>query len=92
MMLDGIEATRYVGTEAGTFSHQTIATDGDEAVTTTSSDGKLETHDIGTATGETQFDGTVTTDGTVTNELYGTETTAVLGIEAITLNGTESGT
>jgi hypothetical protein len=81
-----------VGTESGTADHETITTEGDEAITITSVAGKLETHEAGTATGDDQVDGTVTTDGTKTNEEVGTVTIAELGTETATDDGTESGT
>jgi hypothetical protein len=63
------------GTEFGTADHETITTDGDEATTMTYEAGKLETHEAGTATGDDQVDGTVTVDGTKTNDEALTVTT-----------------
>jgi hypothetical protein len=63
------------GTESGTADHETMATDGDEATMITDEAGKLETHEAGTATGDLQVDGTVTVDGTKTNDDVGTVTT-----------------
>jgi hypothetical protein len=81
------------GTESGTTDHETIATDGDEAGMMTSEAGKLETNETGTTTGETQVDGTVTIVGTLDGATLKAETTiAVVGTEAITDDGTESGT
>jgi hypothetical protein len=71
--------------------YSTIATDGDEAETTTSVLDNEVTHEIGTATGDDHVDGTVTDDGTKINELVGTVTRAVLGTETITDVGTDSG-
>jgi len=90
--VDGTEAITEVGTEFGTLVHSTITADGDDAIVITTDDGKLSTHEIGTTTGETQVDGTVTTDGTKTNDEVATVTTAVDGTEAMTEVGTEFGT
>jgi len=96
---DGTEAMTDVGTEFGTLVQATMATDGDEATTTTSVDDKLETHEIGTTTGDDQVDGMVTVAGTETetetDETHcetATVTTALDGTEAMTEVGTEFGT
>jgi len=88
----GTEAMIEVGTESGTLVHSTITADGDEAMVMTTDDGKLSTHETGTTTGLDQVDGTVTTDGTKTNDEVATVTTAELGTEAIKVDGTEFGT
>jgi hypothetical protein len=78
---DGIDQTIVVGTDAGTFEYSTIANDGDEAETTTSVLGNDVTHEIGNPTGEDHVDGTVTDDGTNTNDEAGMATTAVDGTD-----------
>jgi hypothetical protein len=62
-LLAGIDSTTIDGTELGTFPNETTANDGDDGKVSTYDDGKFSTHDNGTATGETQVDGTKTTDG-----------------------------
>jgi hypothetical protein len=51
-----------------------------------------ETQEIGTTTGLDQVVGTTTVDGTYTNDDGGIDTIFELGIEAITLVGTDEGT
>jgi len=89
---DGTEAITVDGTLSGTSVHDTTtAPDSDEMVMR-SAVGRLETHEIGTTTGETMVDGMVKVAGTVTNDEAGTVTMIENGIEAITPVGTESGT
>jgi hypothetical protein len=58
-----------VGTDSGMLVHETIATDGDEATTTTKLAGSDETHEIGKAYGEDHDVGIVTVAGAVTKLL-----------------------
>jgi hypothetical protein len=86
---DGTEAMTDVGTESGTLVHETIATDGDEAATIIWVDGKLETNESGTTTGDDQVDGTVTVCGT---ETATDETTYDENVEAATVRTADDGT
>jgi hypothetical protein len=65
----GIGAITRVGTYEGTFSHETIAIDGDPGMVTTKVDGTDSTQVAGTATGEVNpTDGITTVDGAETND------------------------
>jgi hypothetical protein len=55
----GTVAMTLVGTEFGTLFHETIATDGDEATTTTNEAESELTNEMGTTYGLDQVDGTV---------------------------------
>jgi hypothetical protein len=81
-----------VGTDSGILVHETIATDGDEAATTTNEAESEDTHEIGTACGLDHVLGIVIVAGAVTKLERATVIIAVLGIEAIALIGTLFGT
>jgi hypothetical protein len=71
----GTATTRLDETEFGTLTHETIANDGDEAITITWVAGNEETALAGTITGVNQVSGTVTEPETET------EIKAVLGTD-----------
>jgi hypothetical protein len=52
----------------------------------------VETHEIGTTTGEDHEVGTATVEGTKTNDEAGMLVITVTGTETITLDGTDVGT
>jgi hypothetical protein len=63
----GTGTTTEYGNELGTFSHEMTTTLGDEAMVTTTDDGRLQATEAGTKTGDEKAVGTTTvTDGTVT--------------------------
>jgi hypothetical protein len=70
--LEGTEAITEVGTDSGMFVQETIATDGDEATTTTNEAESDETHEIGTACGLDHVLGIVTVAGASTKLLTAT--------------------
>jgi predicted nucleic acid-binding Zn-ribbon protein len=62
--LDGTTEINENETDDGTFSHEMITADGDEAIVIKKLDGTDETSVSGTTTGETHDDGTTTVAGT----------------------------
>jgi hypothetical protein len=81
-----------VGTLFGTAEYETITADGDEPIVNTDELGKLETHEVGTTTGEDHELGTTTVAGTKTNDETLTDEIWLSGIDEITLFGTVVGT
>jgi len=90
-MLAGTEAIMLDGTLSGRAVHETTTADGSDGIEAMADDGTPVNHSIGTMTGETMVDGMVIVAGTVPNDEAGTETTTLAGIEAIKVDGTESG-
>jgi hypothetical protein len=66
---DGMVAITETGTDSGTFSNETIATDGDDERMMTWVDGKLLTNETGRAIGDYQVAGMTTWVGIETNGL-----------------------